>query len=60
MIFTFAKMQSSCKRNAMIDVIYFEGTLSMRKDACKGFPPPPKVKFDSYPTDCLVPTAEIT
>ena len=60
MIFTFTKMQSSVKRTGIIGVIYFEGTLSVRKGAPERFPPLPKVKFDSYATDCLVPTVEIS
>ena len=59
MIFTFTKTQSSVKRTWMIDVIYFEGTLSVRKGAPERFRPLPTVKLDSYTTDCFVPTAEI-
>ena len=32
MIFTFTKMQTSFKGTGMIDVVYFEGTFSVRKD----------------------------
>ena len=50
MIFTFTKMQSSIKRIGMIDVIYFKGTLTVRKGAPERFPPP-QVTFASYATD---------
>ena len=49
MIFTFTKVQTSVKRTGMIDVIYFEGTLSMRKGAPGRLCLPPKLHLLATP-----------
>ena len=48
MIFTFTKMQSSLKRAGMIDIIYFEGTLSVRKGAPERFHPLTRENINMY------------